>query len=204
MGLSAIKSHYIGKLHKSREESSKGNSVKHYLVEESHQSVLEPSLQEILPQQLKPNTSKSVLEPSLHEKAQLVTIASQKQFQIKESVTKAEVVWVLKVIASKYSYNSCSDISTIFPLMFRDSDIAKAFTCSPTKCAYVVCHGLAPYFMQELAERARKASCYVISFDECHNFLVTVLPMTFEQLLIKVWRNFLKKNCSKYQWTAPM
>ena len=31
--------------------------------------------------------------------------------------------------------------------MFPDSDIAKSFQLSKTKCAYYIVHGLAPYFL---------------------------------------------------------
>ncbi|KAJ8894616.1 hypothetical protein PR048_007280 [Dryococelus australis] len=33
-----------------------------------------------------------------------------------------------------------------FKNMFPDSSIAKQFSCSATKCAYIICFGLAPYF----------------------------------------------------------
>lgn len=36
--------------------------------------------------------------------------------------------------------------------MFPDSDIAKSFQLSKTKCAYYIVHGLAPYFMEILLQ----------------------------------------------------
>lgn len=50
----------------------------------------------------------------------------------------AEVLWVLKVANSHYSYKSCEDISQLFQVMFPDSQIAARFTCGERKCSYIL------------------------------------------------------------------
>ena len=59
----------------------------------------------------------------------------------------AEVLWVMTVVTSHYSYN-CTDAEKLFQRMFPDSVIATSFTCGERKCAYVVCYALAAHFSQ--------------------------------------------------------
>ena len=63
-----------------------------------------------------------------------------------------EVLWAMRVVASHYSYNSCTDAEKLFQRMLPDSVIAKSFTCGERKCTYVVCYGLAPHFSQQLTK----------------------------------------------------
>ena len=82
---------------------------------------------------------------------------------------RAEVLWAMKVVSSHYSYVSCTDSDHLLQLMFPDSSIAKSFHCGEKKCAYVVCHGLAPYFSQQLKDQLRLLDSFVILFDESFN-----------------------------------
>ena len=56
-----------------------------------------------------------------------------------DDVLHAEVLWVLKVLTSSYSFNSCKDISNLFSKMFPDSQIAQSFSCGATKRACLLC-----------------------------------------------------------------
>ena len=53
--------------------------------------------------------------------------------------------------------------------MSPDSDIAKSFQLSKTKCAYYIVKGLAPYFMEMLLQEIKKLSTYSTLFDESLN-----------------------------------
>ena len=59
---------------------------------------------------------------------------------------KAEIIWVLKCVASGYSNNSCHDLQKIFSAMFTNSNIAKSITVGADKMRYVVNFGIAPVF----------------------------------------------------------
>ena len=59
------------------------------------------------------------------------------------SVSDAEIRWILKVLKSHLSYRSCLDLNSLFTILFPDSQIAKSFKLSKTKCAYYVVYGLA-------------------------------------------------------------
>lgn len=90
-------------------------------------------------------------------------------FLVKNDVLKAEVMWALKVTQAHYSYNSCSNISSLFPAMFPDSRIAEQFSCGERKCAYLCCHGIAPHFLDLMTQKVRSQHAYVLLFDESLN-----------------------------------
>ena len=52
----------------------------------------------------------------------------------KESVSKAEIIWVLKNVISGFLLRSCDGISDCFKKMFPDSKIANKFSLARTKC----------------------------------------------------------------------
>ena len=112
-------------------------------------------------------------------------------------VIRAEVLWTLKVVMCHYSFNSCNDISATFRAMFPDSGIAKTFTCGATKCAYLSCFGLAPYFHEQLVDMVRSTACYSISFDECMNRISQNKQMDF---IIRYWNGNTNKVAVRLPW----
>ena len=50
--------------------------------------------------------------------------------------------------------------------MFRDSEIAKLFQMSKTKCSYYTMYGLAPYYKEELIQKVKASPNYSILFNE--------------------------------------
>ena len=79
---------------------------------------------------------------------------------ISEEVLHAEVLWVIKEITSHYSFSSCKDISCLFSKMFPVSQIAQSFSCGATKCAYLACCGIYPYFHELRIEKIRALKYY--------------------------------------------
>ena len=90
------------------------------------------------------DTSSSTLPSTSHTSLDTAVVTSD--------VIRAEVLWTLKVVMCHYSFNSCND-------MFPDSGIAKTFTCGATKCTYLTCFGLAPYFHEQLVDMVRSTAC---------------------------------------------
>ena len=66
-------------------------------------------------------------------------------FVIKEKTTMAEIRWAFKTVMSHYSYNSSSNLKSLFKVMFPDSEICKQISLSGSKMLYLISHGLAPY-----------------------------------------------------------
>ena len=79
--------------------------------------------------------------------------------------------------------------------MFPDSGIAKTFTYGATKCAYLTCFGLAPYFHEQLVDMVRSTACYSISFDECMNRISQNEQMDF---IIRYWDGNTNKVAVRY------
>ena len=86
-----------------------------------------------------------------------------------EEVLHAEVLWVIKVTTSYYSFSSFEDISCLFSKMFPDSQIAQSFSCGATKCTYSASFGFFPYFHELLIEKIHGVKYYTLSFHESLN-----------------------------------
>ena len=134
MGVAAVKGHMKSKTHASISMSagSSTQTIRSFFVN---------------PQAVSPrssDTSGSTLPSTSHTSLDTAVVTGD--------VIRAEVLWTLKVIMCHYSFNSCNDISAT---MFPDSGIAKSFTCGATKCAYLTCFGLAPYFHEQLVDMVR-------------------------------------------------
>lgn len=115
-------------------------------------------------------------------------------FMAGKEVLKAEVLWALKCVSSNYSYNSCSEIADVLKTMFTDSDIAKQFTLSPAKCAYLCCFGIAPHFKDLLVKLVDK-SHFTLLFDETLNKSTQSKQM---DLLARFWHPSLNQVCTRY------
>ena len=90
----------------------------------------------------------------------------------KEVVLKAELIWCLDVVQSKYSFRSSDSKSAQFACMFPDSKIAKDFSCGRTKCGHLLTHSLAPHFKKLLVEDLNELDNFVSLFDESYNKIV--------------------------------
>ena len=61
-------------------------------------------------------------------------------------------MWAIEVVLAKHSFSSCDTKSELFSAMFADSQIAQKFSGGQTKCKYLVCNGIAPYFQEVLTK----------------------------------------------------
>ena len=59
--------------------------------------------------------------------------------------TKAEIIWTLKSVISRFSVCSNDHLNGTFAAIFPDSDIAQQFSIGCTKSVYVINHGFAPF-----------------------------------------------------------
>ncbi|CAF1514152.1 unnamed protein product [Rotaria sordida] len=72
-----------------------------------------------------------------------------KPLTLNDQVTKAEILWSLKVARKGLSYNLCDELNELFSSMFSDSSIAENFSIQSDKMSYVISHGLGPYFKKK-------------------------------------------------------
>ena len=74
----------------------------------------------------------------------------------------AEILWVLKMVNSGFSYNSTEDLVPVLQMMAPDSLILKSLQMKKTKAMYVLCHGLYPYYIAQLVRRIQKAPGFTL------------------------------------------
>ena len=77
------------------------------------------------------------------------------------SALRSDVLWILKVISSHYSLRSSLGLKELFEVVFFDSEIAKLFKLSKTKCSYFINFELAPYFKDLLVKEVKAANISV-------------------------------------------
>ena len=85
---------------------------------------------------------------------------------LKNDVINAEILWCLKLLVGHLSYNSCSNISKIFKIMFSRSDVARQFSLGKTKARYMILYGIAPNCKAELLGQINSSPQFSLSFDE--------------------------------------
>ena len=75
-------------------------------------------------------------------------------FQPKRSqyAIEAEARWALFVAEHNLAFLTSEHSTKLFPIMFPDSQIAKKYSCSTTKCTAIVKEALAPYFTKKLRQ----------------------------------------------------
>lgn len=118
-----------------------------------------------------------------------------------DDVTRAEVLWALKSVASHYSMNSSADLKSIFQLMFPDSAIAQKVTIGSTKLAYYITYGLAPYYHNQLIRALLTCDKVVVCFDEAMNAVAQRGQM---DIVLRYWNNETNTVCSRYFGSAFM
>lgn len=186
MGIGAVKSHMKSKQHQQvlkEKQSPLTQPITKFMGENSKSS---DTLREASAEQAQTSSAISTSNTAAVPNVSLV---------VSEDVLHAEVLWVLKVIASHYSFNSSKDISQLFSKMFSDSQIAQSFSCGATKCAYLTCFGIYPYFHELLLEKVQKVRCYSISFDETLNQFGQKKQM---DLIVRFWDSDVNKVTDRY------
>ena len=111
----------------------------------------------------------NVPKPTSSKNSQLASSSRVDTLISTFAVSHAEIRWVLKILTAHHSYRSCLNLNILFQTMFPDSEIAKSFQLSKTKCTYYVLYGLAPYFREILLQEIKASPAYSILFDESLN-----------------------------------
>ena len=119
----------------------------------------------------------------------------------KDAVFKAELIWCLDVVQSKYSFRSSDSKSNQFACMFSDSKIAKDFSCGRTKCGYLITHSIAPHFKKILVGNTNELEHFVCLFDESYNKIVKKGQM---DLHVRFWNKETNTVCTRYYTSGFM
>lgn len=93
----------------------------------------------------------------------------KKILDVRDSTTKAEILWCLLSVKKHYSHRGAADAVSLFPIMFEDSETAKKMKLQKTKIGYTIVHGLVPFFRRQLQDLLEKTKYLVVGFDESLN-----------------------------------
>ena len=85
---------------------------------------------------------------------------------IDESILITEILWSFEVVKSHLPFRSCIDLSKLFLCVFPDSEIARKFTISKTKCAYLMNYIITPHFKSILLISIQNSPFYSLSLGE--------------------------------------
>lgn len=100
------------------------------------------------------------------------TSGGTSQFQLfshADKVSKAEIIWALKVAQSDFSFASSDNIVATFQEMFGTS-ISKDMTLSSSKLSYLISDGLGPYFRSEMVKDVKSSGFgFTVGYDETPN-----------------------------------
>ena len=171
MGVSGLVSHAAGQKHKNIAENRNSNKGTLFF------------------KKVDPKLSASKNEASNEKKTTISNMV------IPASASRAEILWVLKVVTSHFFLRSCLELNELFRTIFSDSEIAKSFQLSKTKCSYYINYGLAPYFKEELVKCIKVSPYFVLSFDESLNHVIQEEQM---DLNVCYWDNTKGKICTRY------
>ena len=84
---------------------------------------------------------------------------------LEDKKLSAEILWVLKMVDSGFSYASTEDLVPVLQMMAPDSLILKSLQLKRTKAMYVLCHGLYPHYLARLVGRIQKAPGFTLGTD---------------------------------------
>ena len=123
------------------------------------------------------------------------TEASINKWITGEEVLKAEALWSLYTTVNHISNRASNNTSALFEVMFRDSKIAKEFTCAKDKNSWMVSFGLAPYFLDQLFQTLSEVPIYSVSFDEAYN---RVTKNELLDLAVRYWDEKTSRAVTRY------
>ena len=149
-------------------------------------------LQHPVPKQSNPvvgssaTVEKTPLEQSTTQLSSSDHSSSMRKFLVKDSTTKAEILWCLQVVANHTSLRTGASGANVFARMFPDSEIAKSMQLGKDKIKYNITYGLSVYFADELERLVSKSQFYSVSFDESLNKITQCGQMDIH---VRFWKD---------------
>lgn len=140
----------------------------------------------------KPNTQAVAKQARLDE-------GPMKKFLLSNSVANAEIRWAMQTIATHSSYRSAGENASLFKVLFPDSEIASKVELGRTKVGYLITHGLAPFFTDQLMKVLSTCDEIVVGFDESLNKISQHQQM---DVSVRFWDDVKDTVTSRYLGSA--
>lgn len=201
MGISALDSHASGKKHSEIAKIRIAGTGNLFFAKHSERAS-SSSIASISSSSA--GSSSSTVTSSSSSEASTTLSAASSSSTVTKNITdfilpantfQAEILWALKVVVNHFSMWSCLGLNDLFRRMFPDSNVAKSFQLSKTKCGYLINYGLAPYFRELLNKLVMSSPFFTISYDESMN---KVLQKEQMDLQVRFWDDTLKQVRTRY------
>ena len=172
----AIKSHDKGKEHKEKmkhfDNSNKGLSPLFF-----RRLPTAPSSTSVSSSSTTPSSTKTAATTSASSTSSCITSSSSQYTSTvidqllaqQVSTTRAEIIWVLRMVKNHNSFRSCLGLGEDLKAMFQNNDVVTKFTLSKTKSAYFVTHDISPWVKSKLQTEITDSCFFSVSFNESLN-----------------------------------
>ena len=168
-GVHQVRVHQNGKYHIDavKAQSKQSNALSQFVTPKSKlvpklppgkvSSIVQSAVSLTFPESCKPSQSTAMQPPILAPPT------------LRDSVTRAEILFAFKLVDSHTPLNFCLNLNELLKTAFPDSEIVEAFKLSNDKAAYLINHGLAPYFERINSQIIQSSDFFVAQFDESLN-----------------------------------
>ena len=84
---------------------------------------------------------------------------------VEQQVIKAELIWLLKMVQSDFSFRSADNMVEMLRLLDKEDKIFPRLTLGRQKCSYYITHALYPFYLEALIQRILEAPAYTLGVD---------------------------------------
>ena len=162
-GVAQVKCHASGKMHatSAKQISKQTNLISQFCKPTTSADILIPNVETTSTNI--PSCTMSTVAPKIQQPLILP------HETLRDNITRAEIMYAFKLVASHSSMNFSNKSGELFAAMFPDSEIAKGFKMSNDKAAYIINHGLGPYYERNINDIMCNSEFLVAQFDESLN-----------------------------------
>lgn len=108
----------------------------------------------------------AIILASTNAKPAEIPAAQISSYLLSEGSLKAEIIWAIDRTMRHFSLRDGQESSSLFPIMFSDSEIAGKFQMKKDKLAYITTYGIGPYFQNQLSKIVAECPFFCVSFEE--------------------------------------
>lgn len=124
-----------------------------------------------------------------------IPAARLSSYMLSEGAMRAEIMWAIDRVMQHLSLRDGEEASSLFPLMFPDSEIASKFQMKKDKLAYIATYGIGPYFQNRLSREVALCPFFCVSFDESLNKVAQKGQM---DLIVRYWDSIKDEVATRY------
>ena len=133
-------------------------------------------------------------------------------YSLEEQVIRAELLWVLKMVESDFSFKSAENMVRLLCLMDEGNQIFRKMSLGRTKCGYYVTHAFFPFYLEALVNRVQKVPAYTLGVDggsfkvrgalSLSNFVATDVYALFKKSIKKICNIMFKTKGGGCTWNV--